>query len=75
MAGTHFYNNIRYFCDFKLYIFIVIARDTRAEIHGYGNINLAIKVHRQNMVPFQWPQWLVVDAIGAQLRSFSNSTD
>ena len=32
-------------------------------------------IHRQNMVPFQWPQWLVVDAIGAQLRSFGNSTN
>jgi len=32
-------------------------------------------LHRQNMVPFQWPQWLVVDAIGAQLRAFGNSTD
>ena len=31
--------------------------------------------HRQNMVPYQWPQWLVVDAIGAQLRAFGNSTD
>ena len=37
---------------------------------------LAYKLlHRQNMVPYQWPQWLVVDAIGAQLRAFGNSTD
>ena len=34
-----------------------------------------IYIHRQNMVPYQWPQWLVVDAIGAQLRAFGNSTD
>ena len=31
--------------------------------------------HRENMVPYQWPQWLVVDVIGAQLRAFGNSTD
>ena len=44
MADTHFYNNIRYFCDFKPCIFIAMARDFRAEIHGYGNINLVIEV-------------------------------
>ena len=44
MADTHFYNDIRYFCNFKLNIFIAIARDSRAEIYGYNNINLAIKV-------------------------------
>jgi len=44
MADTHFCNNIRYFCDFKPSISIATARDSRAEIHGYGNINLAIKV-------------------------------
>jgi len=52
-------------------------------IYAYLFVNirllmLSIRVfrdHRQNMVPFQWPQWLVVDAIGAQLRLFSNSTD
>jgi len=44
MANTHFCNNIRYFRDLKPYIFTVTARDARAEIYGYGNINLAIKV-------------------------------
>jgi len=44
MADTYFYNNIRYFRDFKLSMSIAIAGDSGAEIHGYGNINLAIKV-------------------------------
>ena len=44
MTDTHFYNNIRYFYDFKLYISIVMARDFRAEIYRYSDINLAIKV-------------------------------
>ena len=44
MVDTHFYNNIRYFRNFKLSISIVIARDYRAEIYRYGDINLAIKV-------------------------------
>jgi len=44
MADTHFYNNIRYFRNFKPSISIAIAGDSRAEIHGYGDINLAIKV-------------------------------
>jgi hypothetical protein len=44
MADIHFYNNIRYFYNFKLSMSIVIAGDTRAEIHGYSDINLAIKV-------------------------------
>jgi len=44
MADIHFCNNIRYFRDLKLYISTVTARDARAEIYGYGNINLAIKV-------------------------------
>jgi len=44
MADTYFYNNIRYFCNFKPSIFTAIAGDSGAEIHRYGNINLAIKV-------------------------------
>jgi len=44
IVNTHFCNNIRYFRNFKLSISIVIARDSRVEIYGYGNINLAIKV-------------------------------
>ena len=44
MADTHFCNDIRYFYDFKLSIFIVMAGDSGAEIYRYGNINLAIKV-------------------------------
>jgi len=44
MADTYFCNNIKYFCDFKLSISIVTAGDSGAEIYGYGNINLAIKV-------------------------------
>jgi len=44
MADTHFCNNIRYFYDLKPYRSIATAGDTRAEIHGYSDINLAIKV-------------------------------
>jgi len=44
MADTHFCNDIRYFCDFKLSMSIATARDSGAEIHGYSDINLAIKV-------------------------------
>ena len=44
MADTYFYNNIRYFRNLKPYMSIVIARDARAEIYRYSNINLAIKV-------------------------------
>jgi hypothetical protein len=44
MADTHFCNNIRYFCDFKPSMSIAIAGDSRAEIYGYSNINLVIKV-------------------------------
>ena len=44
IADTHFCNNIRYFCDFKLCMFIVMAGDSRAEIYKYSDINLAIKV-------------------------------
>ena len=44
MADTHFYNNIRYFRDFKLCMFIATAGDSGAEIYRYSNINLAIKV-------------------------------
>ena len=44
MADTHFYNNIRYFYDFKPSISIATARDSRAEIYRYSNINLAIEV-------------------------------
>jgi hypothetical protein len=44
MADTYFYNDIRYFRNLKLSISIATAGDSRAEIYGYGNINLAIKV-------------------------------
>jgi len=44
MADTHFWNNIRYFCNLKPCKSIATAGDTRAEIYGYGNINLVIKV-------------------------------
>jgi len=44
MVDIHFCNDIRYFCDLKPCMSIAIARDARAEIYGYGNINLAIKV-------------------------------
>ena len=44
IADTHFCNNIRYFCNFKLYISIITARDSGAEIYRYSDINLTIKV-------------------------------
>jgi len=44
MADTYFCNNIRYFRDLKLCISTAIAGDAGAEIYGYGDINLAIKV-------------------------------
>ncbi len=44
MADTHFCNDIWYFYDFKPSMSTVIARDFRAEIHGYSDINLAIEV-------------------------------
>ena len=44
MVDTHFCNNIRYFYNFKPSISTVTAGDSRAEIYGYSNINLAIKV-------------------------------
>jgi len=44
MADTYFCNDIRYFRNLKLCMSIVIAGDAGAEIHGYGNINLVIKV-------------------------------
>ena len=44
IVDTHFCNNIKYFYDFKPYISIVMAGDSRAKIHRYSNINLAIKV-------------------------------
>ena len=46
IADTYFYNNIRYFCDFKPYMSTVMARDSRAEIYRYSDINLAIKVSK-----------------------------
>ena len=44
MADTYFCNNIQYFCDFKPSMSTAIAGDFRAEIYGYSDINLAIKV-------------------------------
>ena len=44
MADTHFCNNIRYFRNFKLSMSIATAGDSRVEIYGYSDINLAIKV-------------------------------
>jgi len=44
MIDTYFCNDIRYFYDFKPSISTVMARDSRAEIYGYSDINLAIKV-------------------------------
>jgi len=44
MADTHFCNDIRYFHNLKPCMSIATAGDSGAEIHGYGNINLAIKV-------------------------------
>ena len=44
ITDTYFYNNIRYFYNFKPSISTAIAGDSRAEIYKYSNINLAIKV-------------------------------
>jgi len=44
MADTHFCNDIRYFYNFKPSISTATAGDSGAEIYGYNNINLAIKV-------------------------------
>jgi hypothetical protein len=52
MADTHFYNNIRYFCNFKLSISIAITGDSKAEIYGYDDINLAIKVGKQRLTQY-----------------------
>ena len=46
MADTYFCNNIRYFYDFKPYISTAMARDSKAEIYKYSDINLAIKVSK-----------------------------
>ena len=53
--------------DFLSSLLVFYSKDYRAKP--------SLWIHRQNMVPYQWPQWLVVDAIGAQLRAFGNSTD
>src|SRR6266702_4831162 len=52
MADTHFCNNIQYFYDFKLSISTATARDFRAEIHKYNNINLAIEVGKQCLTQY-----------------------
>ena len=52
IVDTYFCNDIRYFRDFKLSISIAIARDSRAEIYGYSNINLAIKVGKQRLTRY-----------------------
>ena len=44
MADIYFCNDIRYFCDFKPSMSTAIAEDSGAEIYGYNDINLAIKV-------------------------------
>ena len=44
MVDTHFYNDIWYFRDFKPSMSITTAGDSGAEIHRYGDINLAIEV-------------------------------
>jgi len=49
MADTHFCNDIRYFRDLKPYISTATAGDLGVEIHGYGNISLAIKVGKQRL--------------------------
>ena len=49
MADTHFYNNIRYFHNFKPSISTAIAGDSGAEIYKYSNINLVIKVEKQRL--------------------------
>jgi len=52
MADTHFCNDIRYSYNFKLSMSTATARDSRAEIHGYSNINLAIKVGKQRLTRY-----------------------
>ena len=52
MADTHFCNNIRYFRDLKPSMSTATAGDSRAEIHGYGDINLAIKVGNQRLTRY-----------------------
>jgi hypothetical protein len=49
MVDTHFCNNIQYFCNFKLSISITMAGDSKAEIYGYSDINLAIKMGKQRL--------------------------
>jgi len=52
MVDIHFCNDIRYFRNLKPCISIATARDARAEIHGYGNVNLAIKVGKQRLTQY-----------------------
>ena len=52
MANTHFCNDIRYFRDFKPSMSTVTAGDSRAEIYGYSDINLAIKVGKQRLTQY-----------------------
>jgi hypothetical protein len=52
MADTHFCNDIRYFRDFKPSMSIATAGDSGAEIHGYGDINLAIEVGKQRLTRY-----------------------
>ena len=59
---------------YKMYVFKESIRRCAINYKGRGRKEV-IYLHRQNMVPYQWPQWLVVDVIGAQLRAFGNSTD
>ena len=49
LVDTHFCNDIQYFYNFKPYMFITTARDSRAEIYKYNDINLAIKVGKQRL--------------------------
>jgi hypothetical protein len=52
MADTHFCNDIRYFRDFKPSMSTATAGDSGAEIHGYGDINLAIEVGEQRLTRY-----------------------
>jgi hypothetical protein len=52
MADTYFCNDIRYFYDFKLSMSIATAGDSGAEIHGYGDIDLAIEVGKQRLTQY-----------------------
>jgi len=52
MADTHFCNNIRYFRDFKPSMSTATAGDSGVEIHGYGDINLAIEVGEQRLTRY-----------------------